>query len=129
MAATTTVPVTLDTPIVVKVLFRGQTKKFKLPLKDLGAHVLPEKVRNIPRTGGHLSRRQPLKFQKKWDISRPQQNVGLIEAIILSLLSAILSDFSMRGPSGSCFPLLLQHERQPDGAHDTHKMAILTRYV
>jgi hypothetical protein len=43
--ATTNVPVTLDTPIVVKILFRGQTKKFKLPLKDLGAHVLPEKVR------------------------------------------------------------------------------------
>lgn len=43
--ATTNVPVTLDTPIVIKVLFRGQTKKFKLPLKDLGAHVLPGKVR------------------------------------------------------------------------------------
>ncbi|KAL6709323.1 hypothetical protein ACN47E_001730 [Coniothyrium glycines] len=42
----TTLPVTLDTPIVVKVLFRGQTKKFKLPLKDLGAHVLPEKLCN-----------------------------------------------------------------------------------
>jgi next-to-BRCA1 protein 1 len=48
MAATNNVPVTLDTPIVVKVLFRGQTKKFKLPLKDLGAHVLPDKVRNVP---------------------------------------------------------------------------------
>lgn len=47
--ATTNVPVTLDTPIVVKILFRGQTKKFKLPLKDLGAHVLPEKVRR-PRS-------------------------------------------------------------------------------
>jgi hypothetical protein len=43
--ATTNVPVTLDTPIVVKILFRGQTKKFKLPLKDLGAQVLPAKVR------------------------------------------------------------------------------------
>lgn len=49
MAATNNVPVTLDTPIVVKVLFRGQYKKFKLPLKDLGAHVLPEKVGNAPR--------------------------------------------------------------------------------
>lgn len=48
MAATNNVPVTLDTPIVVKVLFRGQTKKFKLPLKDLGAHVLPDKVRSVP---------------------------------------------------------------------------------
>ncbi|KAF1834410.1 hypothetical protein BDW02DRAFT_334041 [Decorospora gaudefroyi] len=47
MAATNNVPVTLDTPIAVKVLFRGQTKKFKLPLKDLGAHVLPDKLRNI----------------------------------------------------------------------------------
>jgi next-to-BRCA1 protein 1 len=46
--AATNVPVTLDTPIVIKILFRGQTKKFKLPLKDLGAHVLPEKVRNAP---------------------------------------------------------------------------------
>jgi next-to-BRCA1 protein 1 len=45
--ATTNVPVTLDTPIVVKILFRGQTKKFKLPLKDLGAQVLPEKLRSI----------------------------------------------------------------------------------
>lgn len=44
MAATTTVPVTLETPIAVKVLFQGHTKKFKLPLRDLGAHVLPEKV-------------------------------------------------------------------------------------
>jgi hypothetical protein len=53
-----------------------------------------------------------LKFQKKWDVSRPQQNVGLIEAITLSLLSAVLSDFSMRGPSRFCFPLLLQHESE-----------------
>jgi next-to-BRCA1 protein 1 len=45
MAATTSAPVTLDTPIVIKVLFRGQTRKLKLPLKDLGANVLPEKVR------------------------------------------------------------------------------------
>ena len=52
MAATNNVPVTLDTPIVVKVLFRGQTKKFKLPLKDLGAHVLPGKVR-IPHPPPH----------------------------------------------------------------------------
>lgn len=44
--ATTNVPVTLETPIVIKVLFRGQTKKIKLPLKDLGAHILPDKVRH-----------------------------------------------------------------------------------
>ncbi|KAJ4374495.1 hypothetical protein N0V86_007364 [Didymella sp. IMI 355093] len=45
MAATTSTPVTLDTPIIIKVLFRGQTRKLKLPLKDLGANVLPEKLR------------------------------------------------------------------------------------
>jgi next-to-BRCA1 protein 1 len=45
MAATTSVPVTLDTPIAIKILFRGQTRKLKLPLKDLGAHVLPLKLR------------------------------------------------------------------------------------
>ncbi|KAF9690765.1 hypothetical protein EKO04_011019 [Ascochyta lentis] len=45
MAATTTNAITLDTPIVIKVLFRGQTRKLKLPLKDLGATVLPEKLR------------------------------------------------------------------------------------
>ena len=56
--ATTNVPVTLDTPIVVKIQFRGQTKKFKLPLKDLGAHVLPEKVR-CPRVLAAAERRQP----------------------------------------------------------------------
>lgn len=43
--AATNVHVTLDTPIVIKVLFRGQTRKLRLPLKDLGAQVLPEKVR------------------------------------------------------------------------------------
>ncbi|KAF3006645.1 hypothetical protein E8E13_008062 [Curvularia kusanoi] len=43
--AATNVPVTLDTPIVIKVLFRGQTRKLKLPLKDLGANVLPDKLR------------------------------------------------------------------------------------
>lgn len=42
--AATNLPVTLETPIVIKVLFRGQTRKLKLPLKDLGASVLPEKV-------------------------------------------------------------------------------------
>jgi next-to-BRCA1 protein 1 len=47
MAATTSAPVTLDTPIIIKVLFRGQTRKLKLPLKDLGASVLPEKVRYV----------------------------------------------------------------------------------
>ena len=52
--AATNVHVTLDTPIVIKVLFRGQTRKLRLPLKDLGAQVLPEKVRCailMPPTG------------------------------------------------------------------------------
>lgn len=54
--AATNVPVTLETPIVVKVLFRGQTKKFKLPLKDLGAQVLPDKVRSgHAAMGGYLA--------------------------------------------------------------------------
>ncbi|KAF2635683.1 hypothetical protein P280DRAFT_410991 [Massarina eburnea CBS 473.64] len=43
----TNVPVTLDTLIVVKVHFQSNTRKFKIPLRDLGAHVLPEKVRLI----------------------------------------------------------------------------------
>ncbi|KAF2114634.1 hypothetical protein BDV96DRAFT_600592 [Lophiotrema nucula] len=41
----TNVPVTLDTLIVVKLQFQGHNRKFKLPLRDLGAHVLPEKLR------------------------------------------------------------------------------------
>ena len=41
----TNVPVTLDTLIVVKIQFQGNTRKFKLPLRDLGATVLPGKVR------------------------------------------------------------------------------------
>ena len=52
----TNVPVTLDTLIVVKVLCRGQTKRFKLPLKDLGAHVLPEKVSATPRGDDLMNR-------------------------------------------------------------------------
>lgn len=40
----TNVPVTLDTLIVVKLQFQGNTRKFKIPLRDLGANVLPEKV-------------------------------------------------------------------------------------
>ena len=55
MAATTSVPVTLDTPIAIKVLFRGQTRKLKLPLKDLGAHILPLKVRSLCSTPARLT--------------------------------------------------------------------------
>jgi next-to-BRCA1 protein 1 len=41
----TNMPVTLETLIVVKLQFQGHNRKFKLPLRDLGAHVLPEKLR------------------------------------------------------------------------------------
>ncbi|KAF2798124.1 hypothetical protein K505DRAFT_121564 [Melanomma pulvis-pyrius CBS 109.77] len=43
----TNVPVTLDTLIVVKVQFQGHSKKFKIPLRDLGAQVLPDKLRAL----------------------------------------------------------------------------------
>lgn len=32
-------------PVTVKVLYNDSNRRFKLPLKDLRAHVLPEKVR------------------------------------------------------------------------------------
>lgn len=41
----TTVPVTLDTLIVVKVQLQDSTRRFKLPLRDLGPAVFPDKVR------------------------------------------------------------------------------------
>ncbi|PSN67961.1 hypothetical protein BS50DRAFT_551142 [Corynespora cassiicola Philippines] len=52
----TNVPVTLDTLIVIKVQFQGHSKKFKIPLRDLGANVLPEKVRDAPAASS-LTRR------------------------------------------------------------------------
>ncbi|SMQ45344.1 unnamed protein product [Zymoseptoria tritici ST99CH_3D7] len=39
--------VTIDTPIVIKIAVNGQLKKLKLPLKDLGASVLPDKLRQV----------------------------------------------------------------------------------
>lgn len=47
MAATAPAPVPLETPIVVKILFRGLNRRFKLQLNDLGAHVLPNKLRSL----------------------------------------------------------------------------------
>jgi hypothetical protein len=44
-AMATNVPVTGDTPIAVKILFRGQNRKYKIPLKDTSATVLPLRVR------------------------------------------------------------------------------------
>ncbi|KAF2449953.1 hypothetical protein P171DRAFT_351305 [Karstenula rhodostoma CBS 690.94] len=40
----TNVPVTLDTLIVVKIQVHGVNRRFKVPLRDLGANVFPEKV-------------------------------------------------------------------------------------
>jgi next to BRCA1 gene 1 protein len=39
-----TVPVGPDTLITVKVIIDGTNRRFKLALRDLGAHVLPQKV-------------------------------------------------------------------------------------
>lgn len=43
----TPVQVTLDTLVVVKLQFQGNTRKFKIPLRDLGANVLPDKLRAL----------------------------------------------------------------------------------
>lgn len=37
-------PIGPDTLITVKVAVDGTNRRFKLPLRDLGAHVLPQKV-------------------------------------------------------------------------------------
>ncbi|KAK7550895.1 hypothetical protein IWX50DRAFT_670688 [Phyllosticta citricarpa] len=47
----TTVPVTMDTLVTIKVSIQGSNRKFKVPMRDLGAAVLPTKLRqllNIP---------------------------------------------------------------------------------
>ncbi|KAK8219007.1 hypothetical protein IWZ01DRAFT_172043 [Phyllosticta capitalensis] len=47
----TTVPVTMDTLVTIKVSIQGTNRKFKVPMRDLGAAVLPTKLRqllNIP---------------------------------------------------------------------------------
>ncbi len=41
----TTVPVNADTLITIKVALASQNRKFKIPLRDLGASVFPYKVR------------------------------------------------------------------------------------
>ncbi|KAK7542146.1 uncharacterized protein J3D65DRAFT_547966 [Phyllosticta citribraziliensis] len=46
-----TVPVTMDTLVTIKVSIQGSNRKFKVPMRDLGAAVLPTKLRqllNIP---------------------------------------------------------------------------------
>ena len=64
--ATTNAPVTLDTLIVVKIQLQGQgsTRRFKVPLRDLGANVFPDKVRRAVARAARerclqLSRFQP----------------------------------------------------------------------
>lgn len=52
-------PVTLDTPITFKVNIRGTTRRFKLPLRDVGINVLEGKVcwyRTHPPPPGHAHR-------------------------------------------------------------------------
>lgn len=34
-----------DTLVILKVLYAGQNRRFKLALRDLGAQILPQKVR------------------------------------------------------------------------------------
>jgi len=46
-------PVGPDTLITVKVLVDGQNRRFKLALRDLGAHVLPQKVSLLPAQPCH----------------------------------------------------------------------------
>lgn len=46
--ATNTNTATADTLITIKVSVNDSLKKLKLPLRDLGANVLPDKVR-LPR--------------------------------------------------------------------------------
>ncbi|RMZ85492.1 hypothetical protein DV737_g727, partial [Chaetothyriales sp. CBS 132003] len=46
-AAQQTGPVGPDTLITIKVVLDGQNRRFKLPLRDLGAHVLPQKLRTL----------------------------------------------------------------------------------
>ncbi|KAL1956566.1 hypothetical protein VTO42DRAFT_7037 [Malbranchea cinnamomea] len=40
-------PISPDTPVVIKATLNGENRRFKLPLKELGAHTLPLKLRQI----------------------------------------------------------------------------------
>lgn len=44
-APTNAAAISLETPITIKIQIHNQLKKLKLPLRDLGASVLPDKVR------------------------------------------------------------------------------------
>jgi len=52
-------PVGPDTLITVKVLIDGQNRRFKLALRDLGAHVLPQKVRTTSACAASLTEAGP----------------------------------------------------------------------
>lgn len=45
----TTVPVTMDTLITIKISIQGSNRKFKIPMRDLGAGVLPGKVSELAK--------------------------------------------------------------------------------
>lgn len=47
----TTTPVGPDTLITVKVLYSLTSRRFKIPLRDLGARVFPQKVRSSHSSG------------------------------------------------------------------------------
>ncbi|KKZ62115.1 hypothetical protein EMCG_03409 [[Emmonsia] crescens] len=45
--ASQSTPVGPDTLISIKILFEGYTRRFKLPLRELGAYSLPQKIRQL----------------------------------------------------------------------------------
>jgi hypothetical protein len=65
-------PVGPDTLITVKVLYNDNTRRFKIPLRDLGARVFPQKVCPHSSSDRSSSSVPPLKMhicrpQKSWD--------------------------------------------------------------
>lgn len=46
-------PVAPDTPIVVKVVYDGLTRRFKMPLRDMNATIFPVKVGLIAASSRH----------------------------------------------------------------------------
>jgi next-to-BRCA1 protein 1 len=48
MSAPTVNPVGPGTLITVKVTYEDHTRRFKIPLRDLGARTLPQNVRPVP---------------------------------------------------------------------------------
>lgn len=50
------IPATPDTLVTLKVNFQGTTRRFKLPLRDLGASSLEDKVRHDTISAHHYYR-------------------------------------------------------------------------